>query len=260
MNPELISSFKELPSNKKIYFASDFHLGAPNEQESLEREKKIVKWLQQISKDAAAIFLVGDLFDFWFEYKSTVPKGHVRFLGALAELKDLNIPIIIFAGNHDLWMSDYFPQELNIPVYHKPTSIEVNDIKLFIGHGDGLGPGDRRFKFIKRIFTNPIFRLMFQWLHPNLGVGVAKFWSSKSRDFSDQKDQPFNLDSERLYQFCKKTEELDHHDIYIFGHRHLPLQLKISDNSVYYNLGEWINHCTYLEFDGNEASLKSFNP
>ncbi|WP_462252174.1 UDP-2,3-diacylglucosamine diphosphatase [Ekhidna sp.] len=256
--PELISSFKELPSDKKLYFASDFHLGAPNEKESLEREKKIIRWLEHVSKDASAIFLVGDIFDFWFEYHTTIPKGFIRFQGKLAELVDQGITIVLFVGNHDLWMDKYFPSQLGIPVYKKPVSIEVMNTKIFVGHGDGLGPGDRFFKFAKSVFTNSFFQWLFQWLHPNVGVSIAKYWSKKSRESSGHLDEAFKGDDEPIWQFCKSMNDNLHHDYYILGHRHLPLELEVSENSKYFNLGEWINQCSYLEFDGNHAVLKNF--
>lgn len=257
VSPE-IGSFRELPSNKKVYFASDFHLGAPNEEGSLARERKIINWLQHISKDAAAIFLVGDVFDFWFEYKSTIPKGFIRFQGKLAELRDQGIPIILFTGNHDMWMFDYFPSQLDIPVIKNPINFKVGETVFYLGHGDGLGPGDHLFKITKRIFSNRLLQWFFQWIHPNIGVWLAKYWSRNSRDFSDQRNLPFDEKTERLLSYCKSMESKEHHDLYIFGHRHLPLELNVSDISTYFNLGEWMNHCTYLEFDGEKAVLKTF--
>ncbi|WP_425390399.1 UDP-2,3-diacylglucosamine diphosphatase [Ekhidna sp.] len=255
--PELLSSYKELPSNKKVYFASDFHLGVPNREESIRREKKIVKWLEHVSKDASAIFLLGDLFDFWFEYKTTVPKGFVRFQGKLAELRDKHIPIHIFAGNHDLWMEDYFKSELGIEVHKKPIRLEIRDTIFLLGHGDGLGPGGTRFKIIKKIFTNPVCKWMFRWIHPDVGIAIAKYWSNKSR--TSTTDERFEgVEKERLLSYCKAVEQSLHHDYYVFGHRHLPLELAVNDNSTYFNLGEWITQCNYLEFDGHQALLKSF--
>lgn len=256
---ELLGSYRELPSNKKLYFASDFHLGIPNEEKSLERERKIIKWLEHISKDASAIFLVGDIFDFWFEYKNTVPKGYIRFLGKLAELRDQGIAIELFTGNHDLWMGDYFPSQLDIPIHKKPICVEVNSKRLYVGHGDGLGPGDTAFKIIKKIFTNPICKWLFEWIHPNIGVSLANYWSRKSRLANGILDDEFKGENERLWKYCKAIEEHLHYDYYIFGHRHLPLELQVSENSTYYNLGEWVNQSTYLEFDGDKAELKTFN-
>ncbi len=256
-NPEFISSYKELPANKKLYFASDFHLGAPDDESSLIREKKIIKWLDKMAVNAAAIFLVGDLFDFWFEYHKTIPKGFIRFQGKLAELSDAGVPIHIFTGNHDLWMKEYFPKELGVKVHHDPIQIEVNNRLFYVGHGDGLGPGDSKFKLFKKIFRNPFSQWLFQWIHPSIGIWVAQKWSEKSRTFD--KEVETLTENEALLEYCKEVEQRKHHDFYIFGHRHLPLELTVSENSTYFNLGEWVNHCTYLEFDGNKADLKTFN-
>ena len=171
----------KVPEGKKIYFASDNHLGAPNSELSLPREKKFVAFLDSIKKDAAAIFLLGDLFDFWFEYSKVVPKGFVRVLGKLAEISDSGIPIYFFVGNHDLWMNGYFETELNIPVYHEPKDFTFNDKTFFIAHGDGLGPYDKGYKRMKRVFKNPIFRWLFKWLHPDLGVRLAQYFSVKNK-------------------------------------------------------------------------------
>ena len=257
--PELISSYKELPSGKKIYFASDFHLGVPDKKTSREREMKIVKWLEHVSTDAQAIFLVGDLFDFWFEYKSTIPKGFLRFQGKLAALRDRGIAIHFFTGNHDLWMFGYFEEELGIIIHKNPIVLEINEARLFVGHGDGLGPGESTFKFIKRVFKHPFAIWLFQWVHPTIGVALAKFWSKRSRIGTESKDDHFLNEDEILYQFCKEAETHHHHDFYIFGHRHLPLEMDVSARAKYFNLGDWINHCTYLTFDGKHASLDTFD-
>lgn len=248
----------QLADNKKVYFASDFHLGAPNYEKSRTREVKIIRWLDSIKADAHAIFLVGDLFDFWFEYKTTVPKGYTRFLGKLAELSDLGIELHIFTGNHDLWMFGYFEKELNAKVYYDPISIQIAQKKLFIGHGDGLGPGDEGYKRLKKIFTNRVSQWMFGWLHPDIGIGLANFWSSKSRAQANHVEQKFLGKDEWLWQFAKDTEEDIHHDFYVFGHRHLPLDLEVTDRSRYINLGEWLNHFTYAVFEKNELKLKTF--
>jgi len=248
--------FSDLDPQKKIYFASDFHLGAPDRISSMEREKKIVRWLTEVSSHAAGIFLAGDLFDFWFEYKHVVPKGYLRFLGKLAEIKDKGIPIIIFTGNHDLWMADYLTRELNIPIIHQPQSFQIGPHIVHIGHGDGLGPGDKKFKFFKKIFTNGLAQWAFRWLHPDLGIWLANKWSDHSRDTCS--DPPFKEDEEWLIQYCKEVEAKTHHDFYIFGHRHLAIEAPISTHSTYFNLGEWINGSTYLEMTRDNATLKTF--
>lgn len=244
---------------KKLYFASDFHLGAPNGAESKIRERKIIRWLDSVADDAAAIFLVGDIFDFWFEYGQVIPKGFIPFISKISQLRERGIPILFFTGNHDLWMKDYFIQELGIPVYHHPIELSVSGQKILVGHGDGLGPGDRFYKLLKLVFTNPFFQWLFRWVHPDLGIKIAKAWSGHSRISNSEKDENrFLGEDEWLWQYCKEIEPKSHHDLYIFGHRHLPLQLQVSENSTYFNLGEWVTQFTYLEYDGAEAKLLTF--
>ena len=248
-----------IPEGKKIYFSSDNHLGAPTKEASLPRERKFVAWLDDIKKDAAAIFLLGDLFDFWFEYGRVVPKGFTRTLGKLAEISDSGIPIYYFVGNHDLWMNGYFEEELNIPVFHKPQEFKVNDSSFFIGHGDGLGPGDKGYKRMKKVFTNPFCKWLFRWLHPDLGVKLAQYLSVKNKLISGDEDIKFlGEDNEWLVQYCKRKEAEKHRDFYVFGHRHLPLEIDIAANSKYINLGDWITYYTYGEFDGKTFSLLKY--
>lgn len=244
---------------KKLYFASDFHLGVPTFELSLTREKKIVRWLDTIKHDAEEIFLVGDIFDFWWEYKYTIPKGQTRLLGKIAELTDSGIKVHFFTGNHDLWMRDYFSQELGVQVHHKPIEKIVCNKKFFIGHGDGLGPGDKWYKFLKKIFTNPFMIWSFDRLHPNLGFWIARRSSRRSRINTGDSDKHFlGEDNEWLMSFCREEEKHNHRDYYIFGHRHLPLELQVNSNCKYINLGEWINYCTYAVFDGSETKLVKF--
>lgn len=244
-----------LPADKKIYFVSDLHLGSPDHDRSLVREKKMVDWLNTIASDAASIYFLGDIFDFWFEYKHVVPKGFIRFLGKISELKDSGIDIFFFVGNHDMWMFNYFPKELNIPVYRNLMTLQINDRKLLIGHGDGLGPGDSGYKFIKRVFSNPFCQWLFARIHPNLGFRIANYWSMKSRESGQGDEIP--VEKDRLIKFCIDEEKQNHHDFYVFGHRHSPFRHELNLNSVYYNLGDWIDHFTYGEFSGSEFQLKS---
>jgi len=248
-----------LTADQKIYFASDFHLGAPNKVKSLERELKIIRWLDSIENDAAAIFLVGDLFDFWHEYKTVVPKGFIRFQGKLATLVDKGIPIYIFTGNHDMWMYSYFTEELGIPVFRNPQTIVSGKHKIYVGHGDGLGPGDHLYKFLKKIFENKFCQWAFRQIHPDLGIGLANRWSSKSRlNSSNEETSKFLGDNEWLWAYAKEVESKHHHDCYIFGHRHLPIEVPVGESSKYINLGEWMNYYTYAIFDGKEFALKEF--
>ena len=177
--------------DKKIYFLSDFHLGAPDVAASLIREKKIIRFLDEIKASAAAIYILGDIFDFWYEYKKVVPKGYIRLLGKLAELTDAGIPIHVFIGNHDMWMSGYFEQALNIPVNHEPKIFTFNNKRFYLGHGDGLGPGDNGYKFIKKVFRNPICKWLFGWIHPDIGIAIANYFSKKSRQKTGSTDEQF---------------------------------------------------------------------
>ncbi|SIS39326.1 UDP-2,3-diacylglucosamine hydrolase [Zobellia uliginosa] len=248
-----------VPQGKKVYFSSDNHLGAPTRAESLPREKRFVAWLDAVKKDAAAIFLMGDLFDFWMEYKTVVPKGFTRTLGKLAEISDSGIPIYFFVGNHDLWMNGYFEEELNIPVFHKPQQFNINGVSFFVGHGDGLGPDDKGYKRMKKVFTNPLAKWLFRWLHPDIGVRLAQHLSVKNKLISGDDDAQFlGEDKEWLVQYAKRKLETYHYDHFVFGHRHLPMEIEVGENSKYTNLGDWIHYYTYAVFDGEELSLEKF--
>ena len=249
--------------NKNIYFLSDFHLGAPDYETSLAREKRVVKFLDEIKNDAAQIFILGDLFDFWYEYKRVVPKGFVRILGKLAELTDSGIEIHFFVGNHDMWMKGYFEKELNIKVYHHHQEFDLIGKKFLIGHGDGLGPGDHRYKFLKKVFRNKISQWLFGILHPGFGIGLADYFSSKSRGKNEE--QFLGEEKEWLIIFSREMLKTKHYDYFIFGHRHLPIDFKLNDPETigtratrYINLGDWIKYNSYVVFDGEDAQLKFY--
>lgn len=249
----------QIPDGKKIYFASDQHFGAPTAELSFPREQKFVAWLDEVKHDAAAIFLLGDLFDFWFEYKTVIPKGYVRVLGKLAEISDAGIPIHFFVGNHDLWMDGYFEDELNIPVYHTTKEFMLNDTKFLIGHGDGLGPGDQGYKRMKKVFKNGFSKWLYRWLHPDLGVKLGQYLSVKNKLISGDEDVVYlGDDKEWLVQYCKHKLKQQHYDYFIFGHRHLPMVLGVGDSSSYVNLGDWITYFTYGVFDGANFELRTF--
>ena len=249
----------QLPEGKKIYFSSDNHLGAPTYKQSLPREKKFVAWLEMVKKDAAAIFLLGDLFDFWFEYKTVVPKGFIRVLGKLAEITDSGIPVYFFVGNHDLWMHDYFEKELNIPTYREPKEFTFNNKLFLIGHGDGKGPGDKGYKRMKKLFTNPVSKWLYRWLHPDIGMRIAQHLSTKNKLISGDEDKKFlGEENEWLALYAKRKLKTKHYDYFVFGHRHLPMEIKVSDDAMYYNLGDWVNHFTYGIFDGTTFEIKKF--
>lgn len=246
----------DLPIGKKLYFASDSHFGLPDFQRSLVREKRFVRWLDEVATDAGAIFLLGDLFDFWFEYKYVVPKGFVRVLGKLAEISDKGISIYFFVGNHDLWMNDYFQKEMNIQVFHRPQEFFCNGKTFFIGHGDGLGPHDKGYKRMKKVFTNRFCKWLFRWLHPDLGVRLAQHLSLKNKIISGEEDVVFlGDDKEWLVLYCKRKLEQKKYDYFLFGHRHLPLEIQLTSESLYVNTGDWIQYFTYAVFDGTQLKL-----
>lgn len=248
-----------LLDGKKAYFASDQHFGAPTPEASKPREERFVAWLDNIKKDAEVLFLVGDLFDFWFEYRTVVPKGFVRVLGKLAELRDSGVIIHFFVGNHDLWMTDYFEKELGIPVYHDNEVYQLGDKIFLVGHGDGKGPGDKGYKRMKKVFTNPFSKWLFRWLHPDLGVRLAQYLSVKNKLISGDADVRFlGEDKEWLVQYSRRKLESAHYDYLVFGHRHLPMVLPVGKKSQYVNLGDWIGYFTYGVFDGNEFQLSTF--
>lgn len=247
----------ELPAGKKIYFASDFHLGAPNESSSRKRELLLIQWMKQIREDAVAVFLVGDLFDFWFEYKKVIPKGCTRFLAAVAALTEAGVPVHIFTGNHDIWMFGYLEEELGVKVHKRPIIVEAGGELLFVGHGDGLGPDDTKFKLMKKVFTYPLFQWLFGWLHPDIGMAIAHKWSAHSR--TDPATERFmGKEKERLYQYALKKSVAIPARYFIFGHRHLPIEMDVEGRATYINLGDWLYNHTYLEFDGTKPLLKHF--
>jgi UDP-2,3-diacylglucosamine hydrolase len=251
----------DIAQEKKILFASDFHLGAPDYQTSLEREKKIIRWIEKYEHEIGALFLVGDIFDFWFEYKSVIPKGFSRLQGKIATLTDKNIQVFFFTGNHDLWMFEYFEKELGVKVFHKPQDFLIHQITFHIGHGDGLGAGDYGYKLLKKIFVNPICQWLFGWLHPNLGVGLASYLSRKSRAKNLKKgiDNRFFGEKEWILEYCEEKNKEKERDFYIFGHRHLPIEWKMKNQkSQYINLGEWFHYDSYAILNHQKLTLKAF--
>ena len=249
----------DLIQGKKIYFASDQHFGVPNLEQSRIREEKFIRWLDVIKKDAQVLFLMGDLFDFWHEWKYVVPKGYIRVLGKIAELKDSGIEIYFFVGNHDLWMKNYFEVELGIPVYFDKRYYEINNKKFLLAHGDGLGPGDKGYKRMKKVFTNPLAQWAFRWLHPDIAMRIANYMSQKNKLISGVEDQKFlGEDKEFLIQYSKeklKTEDIDY---FVFGHRHLPLIFDLEKGAQYINLGDWIVYFTFGVFDGESFEVNKF--
>lgn len=242
----------------KIYFASDFHLGNSSPLANQEKEKLILRWLNHISKDAEEIYLLGDIFDFWFEYKHVVPKGFVRFLGTLAHLTDSGIRIHLFCGNHDLWLRDYFQDELAIIVHKQRETLTLYGKTFMLGHGDGLDPKDKKYKFINSIFKNKFCISAFATLHPRWAIAMAQKWSRSSRASHSEKDMIDLGEKEPIYQFCLKTLESQNIDFFVFGHRHLVCNKKIKDKTRYINLGYWNIYGHYAVWDGKNLELKKF--
>lgn len=250
-----------MDSSKNIYFASDIHFGIPNADSSFQREKLFIAWLDEILPNCEALFLVGDVFDFWFDYNKVVPKGFVRVLAKLASFTDRNIPVHYFKGNHDMWLSGYFEKELGFIIHDDNYIFETNGFKFFVGHGDGKGPGDFKYKFLKKLFRNPLSKFFFKWIHPDLGMALAHFWSTRSRFTTGSSEEKF-LGEERewLIQYCKRKEEKEKSDFYIFGHRHLAIEFNINEHAKYINLGDWLRYQSYAVFDGKETKLFYFSP
>lgn len=246
---------------KKIYFASDFHLGVPDHDSSLEREKKLVAWLDMARGDAEAIYLMGDLFDFWFEYRTAIPRGYARLLGKLAEITDSGIPVHLFRGNHDMWAFDYLTKELHIRLHRDPEFHTFHGIKFYLAHGDGMGPGDLGYKFIKRVFASPFNQFLFRLIHPDLGIPLALFWSRKSRSVSIEKEKH---DESITFRLIRKRISVNSRDILtkapdvkflIYGHYHYPLDEKLTGSARQIVLGDWLTHFTYAVFDGEDVKL-----
>jgi UDP-2,3-diacylglucosamine hydrolase len=251
-----------MSDRSKIYFASDLHLGVPDERSSAEREKLFVQWLEDARKDAAEIFIIGDIFDFWHEYKTVIPKGFIRIQGKIAEITDSGIPVHIFTGNHDMWMYGYFEKELGVRMHRQPVQREFNGKKFYIGHGDGLGPGDHGYKFIKKVFANPLCQFLFRWIHPDSGMRLGHYFSYKSRyGVSGDKKALEKFEGEEnewLVLYAREVLKAQHYDYFIFGHRHLPIDIMLNDKSRYINTGDWLDYNSYAVFDGTKLELKYY--
>jgi UDP-2,3-diacylglucosamine hydrolase len=237
------------------------HFGAPDPERSRVREKHFVSWLRKIEPEASDLFLVGDLFDFWFEYRHAVPKGYMRFLGELARLADAGVKLHVFAGNHDLWYKTYLTEELGATLYFTPQVITLRGKKCYIAHGDGLGPGDHGYKAMKAVFQSPFSRWLFRWLHPDVGIGLALWLSKHSGDHNYEAEHRVGdfSEDEWLMQHARSQLALDPDiDCFIFGHRHVLVQRELSATSSFFILGDWIQYFSYLEMSDQGVDLKSF--
>lgn len=245
---------------QQVLFLSDFHLGIPNYDKSLERELKICSLLDQFKDSISDIYFVGDVFDFWFEYNTVIPKGYYRFFGKLAELADKGIQLHFFKGNHDMWMRDFFIKEFKAKIYSEPISITIQSKKFLLGHGDGLGPGDHKYKALKLFFSSSICKFLYRWIHPDIGMSIANYFSQRSRFAQESVVETYQGHTQEwLYIYAEDKLKSEQIDYFIFGHRHLPIYTSVSNSqSKYINLGDWLSYDTYAIFDGNDVSLYQY--
>jgi UDP-2,3-diacylglucosamine hydrolase len=254
---------KEIKPGQKIYFASDFHLGIPDYSASRKREDMLIAWLEQVQADAVEIFLMGDVFDFWFEYKTVVPKGYIRLLGKLSQLTDKGIPVHLFTGNHDIWAFGYLRDELGIRLHRKPEITTLMGKTFYLAHGDGLGPGDNGYKFLKKVFNCRINQFLFRWVHPDIGAKMGLYFSRKSRlanMVKEHKEEKLNrIEDEMLYKYANSLlKDGLKADYFVFGHRHRPVDMELAGGTRLIILGDWLSHFTFAEFDGHQVKLNYF--
>ncbi|MDD4819605.1 MAG: UDP-2,3-diacylglucosamine diphosphatase [Flavobacteriales bacterium] len=254
--------FIDLPEGKKVYFISDMHLGAGGYGRTMDKEHLLLSFLDEIKQDCATLLICGDMFDFWYEWKKVVPKGYVRLLGKLAEYTDKGIPVYFFAGNHDMWAGEYFVKHIGMVQYYDTAEFDISGKRFLVGHGDGLGPGDKKFKLMKWLFKNNVARWLFSHLlHPDIAIGIADYFSRRSRSATGTGDSIYmGDDKEWIYLFCKETEEKEHYDYYVFGHRHLLIDKKIGNDARYVNLGDWLTFYTYGVWNGQTFEIKNYLP
>jgi len=244
--------------DKKVYFFADAHLGSKSHADSLQTERKICRWLDAVKKDAAAIYLLGDIFDYWYEYKYVVPKGFTRVLGKLAEVTDAGVEVHFFIGNHDIWLTDYLSRECGMTLHFEPLITVIYGKKFFLAHGDGLGDDSRSFHLLRKVFHSRFLRKCFSAIHPRWTIPLAQGWSNSSRENGGL--QPYlGEDREYLIRFAKeKLTAVPDINYFVFGHRHILLNLPIAEQSRVIMLGDWISYFSYAVFDGESVELKTF--
>lgn len=248
-----------MAERNRIYFASDLHLGMQPARESRRRELLFVKWLEEISADASELWLLGDVFDYWFEYRKVVPRGFTRFLGKLATVSDLGVKIHLIPGNHDIWIFDYLPDEIGMEVHVDPVIRSWNNHVFLLGHGDGLHKGDYIYRMLQGIFKNRIMQWLYARIHPNGSMAFAHWWSKRSRIKHGAFGAFLGEEQEHQLQYArKKLRENPEIEYFVFGHRHIPFDIRISEQNRAICLGDWIGNFTYGVFDGEKFELKKF--
>jgi len=247
-----------LKETGKIFFASDFHLGLKAGGDPAEREKKVVKWLKTIAPDAREIYLVGDIFDFWWEYKLVVPKGFTRFLGTVSSITDSGIPVHFFTGNHDMWVRDYLSDECGLIIHTSPYTQTIDSKRFYIAHGEGLGSKNTGYRILLGIFHNKPLRFIYSMLHPRLGIGIGHKWSLNSRLGKGITMGFLGEEKEDLIRYSRSVLENENIDYFVFGHRHLALSHKLDQGSQIVFLNDWIRQGSFAEWDGKELNLRAF--
>jgi UDP-2,3-diacylglucosamine hydrolase len=244
---------------KKTYFISDIHLGAPALNNNPERERLFVEWLTEAGKDADEIYLLGDIFDFWYEYRKVAPRGFVRTLGKIAELTDRGINVHFFTGNHDVWVYDYLPSETGVILHREPILKKIGNKTFYLGHGDGLDPDDKGYLLMKRIFVSKTAQFFFSRLHPNIAFWFGHRWAKHSRNSKGiLPDYTDDIDNEGAVKFAQNYIQTTPVDYFIFGHRHIFQETEIGSGTKVIFLGEWFNFFSYAVFDGETTELKKF--
>ncbi|MDD2622297.1 MAG: UDP-2,3-diacylglucosamine diphosphatase [Bacteroidales bacterium] len=242
-----------------VYFISDCHFGLPNKTESDARERRVLTFLDSIKEEVTHLFLLGDIFDFWFEYKHVVPKDNIRFLGKLAELADKGIHIYYVLGNHDMWNFGYLAEEIGLKILRGNHSFLINNQKVYLGHGDALDPKDYGYHLIKWIYGRKINQHLFAALHPRWAFSIARAVSLKSRNAHLEEDRHFlGEDKEPIIAYCKNILQQEHYDFFLFGHRHFMLDFPLNEHSRYINVGDWQFHDSYVVMSNQGCELKQF--
>ena len=246
---------------KPIYFISDAHLGSWAIEHGRMQERRLVRFLDSIKEKAAAVYLLGDMFDFWFEYRYAVPKGYTRFLGKLSELTDMGVEVHYFIGNHDIWTFGYLEKECGVILHKKPITTEIYGKIFFLAHGDGLGDPNPKFRFIKSVFHSPLCQRAFASLHPRWGIWFGQTWAKHSRLKRQGGEEPPYMGDDKEYLVLYTKRYIQYHsnvDYFIYGHRHIEVDLQLTRKARLLVLGDWITQFSYVVFDGEHLFMSQY--